>query len=110
MAVKNSMTKIYDVPFYNICAVLRQPDFSQCVDAVLVEEAILPDGVEFRFVRKTTMTRYGRNYFVRLVKVNDEQTSVTITTQSRKYTVLWDTSWKNEVNRTFGFIDLLLRR
>jgi hypothetical protein len=33
-----------------------------------------------------------------------------VTTQSRKVTVLFDTAWKKEVNKAFGFIDMLLRR
>ena len=110
MAVKNELKRSYPQSAEVIAQVLRHPDFAQCLDARFLEEAIMADGTEFRYIRETTMTRYGRNYFIKLVKLSDGQTEVTVTTQSRKVTVLWDTAWKKEVERTFGFLDMLLRR
>lgn len=110
MAVKNALKRIYPQSVEIIGQVLRNPDFSQCLDAKFLEEAIMADGTEFRYIRETTMSRYGRNYFIKLAKLPDGQTEVTVTTQSRKVTVLWDTAWKKEAERTFGFLDMLLRR
>ena len=110
MAVKNEMKRIYPQSAEAIGQVLRHPDFSQCLDVTYIEEAITPEGTEFRYTRKTDMSRYGRNYFIKLVTLADGQTEVTVTTQSRKVTVLWDIPWKKEVEKAFGFIDMLLRR
>ena len=110
MAVKNTAERVYNVSWEDICRVLRNPDFSQCIDAEFLEQAIMPDGTEFRFVRKTTLTRYGRNYNVKVKKLTDTEVNVAVMTQSRKVTVLIDPQWKAEVNRIFGFIDMLLRR
>ena len=110
MAVKNTSERVYSSSWEDVCRVLRNPDFSQCINADFLEEAILADGTEFRFVRKTTMTRYGRNYNVKVKKLTESEVSIAVTTQSRKITVLIDPQWKEEVNRVFGFIDMLLRR
>ena len=114
MAVKNTKTKQYDVEYDTMCALLRNPDFSKCLDANYIEEAILSDGVEFRYVRKTNLLKriddYGRNYFIKVNKKENGLTSVSISTQSRKVTVMIDTNWKKEVDKAFSFIDILLRR
>lgn len=111
MAVKNTQTKEYNVPFETMRALLRKPEFSTLMDAPFIEEAILSDGVEFRYIRKTDIVRrYGRNYFIKLQKVDDNTTSVAVTTQSRKVTVLFDTSWKREVTKVFNYMDILLSR
>ena len=109
MAVKNSMTRTYTESADAIFRVLKSPDFSKCIDAAFYEEAILPDGNEFRYKRLTTATRYGRNFFI-LVKAAGEEVTVSVTTQSRKVTVLFDTAWKRETTRAFEFLDMLLRK
>ena len=110
MAVKNTSTKNYAVSFDDISAVLRSPDFCKCMDAEFLEEAILPSSVEFRYKRKSTVTAYGRNYFIAVKSLDKNLVNVAVTTQSRKVTVLLDTSWKKEVEKAFGFIEMLLRR
>ncbi len=110
MAVKNTTDKIYTVSAEALYSVLRDPDFSRCIDAELIEEAIMADGVEFRFVRKTTMQRYGRNYYIKVRKLAEAECDVAVMTQSRKVTVLFDIQWKDEVQKVYGFVDMLLRR
>lgn len=114
MAIKNTASKNYNVDFETICDVLRNPDYSTCLDATYIEEAILSDGVEFRYVRKTNLLKrindYGRNFFIKITKESEKITNVAITTQSRKVTVLVDTNWKQEVDKAFSVIDILLRR
>lgn len=111
MAVKNQSQKTYCVPLDTISKILLNPDFCQCLGVEYIEAATYPDGaVEFRYKRKTTMTRYGRNYFVKIKKLGENQSEVTVATQSRKVTVLFDTQWKEEVQKTFGFIDMFLRK
>lgn len=110
MAVKNGAKKIYTETEEALFSVLKSQDFCQCMDVELYEQAIVPDGHEFRYRRKTSMTRYGRNYFAKVSKTENGEQEVTVTTQSRKVTVLLDPMWKQEVERMFGFIDMLLRR
>lgn len=110
MAVKNTSAKTYTAPYEDICAVLRSPDFSLCMEAEFIEEAILSDGVEFRLRRKTDITRYGRNYFIKVKKTGENQAEVAATIQSRKVTVLLDTSWKKEAEKVFNFLNMLLRK
>lgn len=109
MAVKNTRARIYHCAFDRMCEILRSSDFSKCIDADFIEEAILSDGVEFRYVRKTDITRYGRNFFIKVKKTEDNATHVAVTTQSRKVTVLFDTAWKKEAERIFSLMDALLR-
>lgn len=110
MAVKNSMAKVYTLPADVICGILRSPDFSKCLDATFIEEAIQPDGIEFRYIRKTVATRYGRNFYIKVKRISEQEAGVSVTTQSRKVTVLFDTAWKREATRAFEFVELLLRR
>lgn len=110
MAVKNTQTKNYDVSYDTLCNLFRNQDFRKCMDADYIEEAIISDYVEFRYIRKTTPFRYGRNFFIKVKKTGENTSSVSVTTQSRKVTVLLDTSWKKEVTQVFNFIDVLLRK
>lgn len=110
MAVKNTKVQDYTMPFETVCAVLRRSDFSKLLDAQFIEEAITPDGREFRYQKKTTLMRYGRNYFVNVKMIGENHTSVAVTTQSRKVTVLIDTSWEKEVTGIFNIMDVLLSR
>lgn len=114
MAVKNTKTRNYEIEYNTMCSLLRNPDFSKCLGVNYIEQAILSDCVEFRYVRKTDflkrMDDYGRNYFIRVKKIGENVTSVSVTTQSRKITVLHDSNWVREVDKVFEFIDILLRR
>lgn len=109
MAIKNTESRIIPADFEDICAVLRDPDFSKAMQVEYVEEAILPDGVEFRYRRMSTAMKYGRNYFVKLKKA-ENATEAAVTTQSRKVTVLIDPLWKTETGRVYDFLEMLLRR
>lgn len=110
MAIKNTEVKEYTIASKEICSVLRSPEFVQCMRADFVEEAILSDAIEFRFRRMTDWTRYGRNYFIKVKSDGKNGSVVSVTTQSRKLTVLIDTQWRKEVAAAFGFIDMLLKR
>ena len=109
MAVKNTETRNYDVEYDTLCNLFRNQDFSKCIDADYIEEAIIRNYIEFRYVRKTNISRYGRNFFIKVEKADEDITSVSVTTQSRKVTVLFDTSWKKEVTKVFDMIDILLK-
>lgn len=89
-------------------------DFSKCIDANYIEQAVISDYVEFRYVRKTNFLKriddYGRNFFIKVEKIDENTTSVSVTTQSRKITVLHDSNWQKEVTKVFDFIDILLRK
>lgn len=110
MAVKNTDIKTYNISSEEISAILKSTDFSKCLDADFIEEAILSDGHEFRYQKKTNAFKYGRNYFVKIKETGENKTSVSVTTQSRKITVLFDPLWKKEVEKVFYFIDMLSRR
>ena len=109
MAVKNTMSKTYPVDCEKIYAALRSPDFSKLLNAPFIEEAIIADEREFRYQRKTDMIRYyGRNFFIRVKETGEGEVCVSVTTQSRKVTVLLDTSWKPEAEKVFNILDVLL--
>ncbi len=109
MAIKNTKTKNYEIEYEKICNILRCPDFSKCLDAAFIEEAILSDAVEFRFIRKSTLWSYGRNYFIKVRKIAENSTDVSITVQSRKVTVLIDPNWEQEADKAYNFIEILLK-
>ena len=108
MAVKNDITKNYSYPLETVIAALRHPKFGGLLDAPLKEEAKDAEGVEFRFIRKSDAARYGRNYFVRPTSAADGSTDVKVIIQSRKVTVLLDPKWKNEAERVFNALDVML--
>lgn len=108
MAIKNSMTKSYAQNIEHIKCALRDPRFSRLLEASFLEEAITPEWVEFRYVRKTDASRYGRNYFVQVRPDAAGMTAVTAVIQSRKVTVLIDPKWKQEADRVYSCLDVLL--
>lgn len=110
MAIKKTMGRTYNVSIEKIRTALRNPYFSQCLDATFKEEAILSDGIEFRYIRKSDWSRYGRNYFVKVKKNQDGRTDVEVTTQSRKVTVLFDPNWEKEVEKIYGIINMLIEK
>ena len=112
MAVKNKKSKGYAVSYDSLCSILRNPKVANGLEAKLMNEVTMPDGIEFQFVKAPIEVKlssaYGRNYFVKLQRINDNNTNVTVATQSRKPTVLLDTLWLNEVNKVFLIIDTLI--
>lgn len=109
MAIKNTEVRVLTAAYEQVCQVLRSSDFQTCLGAPFIEEAIVPDAVEFRYQRLTSWKKYGRNYFVKLKKLDDNRTEVAVTTQSRKVTVLWDIAWKDETDKIFNYLLILLR-
>ena len=108
MAVKNSLKKEFNVNYNVIMEILRTPKFATLIEAELVEEAKTENHIEFRYARKTTLTSYGRNYFVTVPQIDGETTTVTITTQSKKKTVLVDIVWLSEAKRVSSVIEALI--
>lgn len=91
--------------------ILRSSKFATLIEAEFIEEVKLQkntDCIEFRYVRKTTPLRYGRNYFISVPQIDGDITTVTITTQSRKVTVLIDNAWKYSVDRVISVLEALL--
>lgn len=87
--------------------VLRNPRFPQLLDVEMIEEAKLADGIEFRYGRKTTWQRWGRNYFLKVSRAEDG-TVITVTIQSRKRTVLFDPAWKQEAEKALNRLEVLM--
>lgn len=110
MAVKNSLSKEYRMNYKSVMDTLRNPKFAALIEAELLEEAKTATYVEFRYTRKTSIAhnRYGRNFFIKVPQVDGNTTAVTITTQSRKVTVLLDTVWQSEVKRVFTALEAML--
>ena len=109
MAVKNTMSKNYTVDYEKIYSALRSSDFSKLLNVSFIEEAIIADEREFRYQRKTDIIRYyGRNFFIKVKELGEGEVCVFVTTQSRKVTVLFDTSWKLEAEKVFNILDVLL--
>ena len=109
MAIKNTAIKDYEVSCEKLYEILRGEDFSKLLQADFLEEAILPESHEFRFVRKTDWKRYGRNYFVDVKAKDENVSSVAVTVQSRKVTVLLDPLWEEEVKKIYAYLDVLVR-
>ena len=107
MAVKKGESKIYNLNHTLIAEIIKDERFQRTIDAEFIEEAITPQKHEFRFIRKTTAARYGRNIFISINDAGNNSTTVNATVQSRKITVLIDTSWKKEVERIFSALDIL---
>ena len=111
MAVKNSKQKEFIANYNVIMDILRNPKFATLIDAKFVEEVKTPqnpDCIEFRYVKKMTLMDYGRNFFILVPQIDGDTTTVTVTTQSRKVTVLIDTVWESSVNRVFTVLEALL--
>ena len=108
MAVKNSMKKEINANYNRVMEVLRNPKFAALIEADFLEEAKTSTCIEFRYVRKTSMMGYGRNYFIGVPEVEGDTTIVTVGTQSRKVTVLLDTYWKTAVNRVIKALEALV--
>ena len=108
MAVKNSESKNYSFPMETIMEALRDPRMALMIDAPLMLEGKNPEGIIFRYERKTTASRYGRNYEVLLTPGENDTTNVKVTIQSRKVTVLLDTAWEKEAKRVYSGLDALL--
>lgn len=111
MAVKNSKKKELNANYNVVMELLRSPKFATLIDAKFTEEVKIPtrtDCIEFRYVKKTTLFNYGRNFFIEVPQIEGDTTTVTITTQSRKVTVLFDTYWESSVNRIISVLEALL--
>ena len=111
MAIKNSKQQEIKANYNVVMEILRSPKFATLIDATFTEEAKTQNGInciEFRYVKKTTMLRYGRNFFIVVPQVDEDTTNVTVTTQSRKVTVLLDTQWKSSVDHVFNVLNALL--
>ncbi len=110
MAVKNSTSKNYSFPMETIMEALRNPQLSAIIDASLMLEGKNPEGIIFRYERRSTMSRYGRNYEVLLTPGEGNTTDVKVTIQSRKVTVLIDPAWEAEAKRVYSGLELLLSK
>ena len=111
MAVKNSKKKELHANYDVVMELLRSPKFATLIDAKFTEEVKTQKGdncIEFRYVKKTTLLNYGRNFFIEVPQIDGDTTTVTITTQSRKVTVLLDTVWESSVNRVISVLEALL--
>lgn len=111
MAVKNSKKKELNVNYNVIMEILRSPKFATLIDSKFIEEAKTQNddnSIEFRYVKKGGWFEYGRNFFVTVPQIDGDTTTVTVTTQSRKVTVLIDTVWESSVNRVFTVLEALL--
>ena len=116
MAVKNSLEKQLSANCNIVMDILRNPKFSALIEADFVEEAktaFSKEGktatcIEFRYVRKTTPLRYGRNFFINVPQTDGDTTTVTVTTQSRKVTVVLDTVWQSEVKRVVTALEAMI--
>lgn len=108
MAVKNSKKKTLNANYNTIMEILRNPKFATLINANLNEEAKTATCVEFRYIRKTSPLLYGRNFFIGVPQENGDTTTVTVTTQSRKPTVLLDTVWVSEVERVISVLEALI--
>lgn len=111
MAVKNSKKKELNANYSVIMEILRSPKFATLIDSKFTEEAKTQNGdnsIEFRYVKKLSLFDHGRNFFITVPQIDGDTTTVTITTQSRKVTVLIDTVWESSVNRVFTVLEALL--
>jgi hypothetical protein len=108
MAIKKHETKTYDYDINLVKDALRMPRFAELIDAEYIEEAITQNGTEFRYVRKSTSARYGRNFFINVATDAEGKTAVTATIQSRKVTVLLDNTWKLESDRAYASLETLV--
>ena len=108
MAVTNQITKNVPYAASNIAAVVRDARFGQQLEADFVSEEPTANGYRFFYARKSTLHRYGRNYKVTLADVGNGTCNITVLTQSRKVTVLFDPKWRDEVGKVFTIIESLL--
>ena len=109
MAVKNSLEEVFNAPCDVVMDVLRNPNFATLIDAEFIEEAKTASYLEFRYIRKTTLTRYGRNFFIRVNQAESNKTNVTIITQSRKVTILFDSMWRSEIKHISSALNILIQ-
>ena len=108
MAIKKHETRTYDCDINLVMDALRMPRFAELINAEYIEEATTQNGTEFRYIRKSTAVRYGRNFFINVVSNAEGKTIVTATIQSRKATVLLDTTWKIESDRIYASFETLV--
>ena len=108
MAVKHQKTKTFPYSKDAFFAVLSDARFYKTLEAKLLEEAKTANGIEFRFYTKTSYQKYGRNFTVTVAGASDANSKITVSTQSRKVTVLWDPLWEKEVNRIFSVIETFI--
>ena len=108
MAVKHHKTKTYPYSKEAFFAVLNDSRFCKMFESELSEEAKTADGIEFRFVKKTNVAKHGRNYNITVTDGESGSTKVTVTTQSRKVTVLWDPLWEKEVDHIFSILETFI--
>ena len=102
------MKKEFNANYNTVMDVLRNPKFAALIESELAEEAKTATCIEFRYVRKMSLTTYGRNFFVSVPMIDGNSTTVTVTTQSRKVTVLLDTVWQSEVKRVITALEAML--
>ena len=133
MAVKHTQSKDYAVSYDLLCSILKLPEMADGLKkdemtisskmpslakhyevTVFMNVVNSPDGIEFQYIKApinvNRSSLHGRNYFVKLQCINDNNTRVIVTTQSRQHKVLLDTVWKNEVNKVFSTIDELIHK
>ena len=108
MAVKNSINKEIHINHNVVMEILRSSNFATLIEAEYIEEAKTATCIEFRYVRKMSLSDHSRNFFIGVSPVDDETTMITITTQSRKPTVLFDTGWQAKVDRVAKVLEILL--
>ena len=78
MALKQKQSKNYAVSYETLCSILRNPKISEILEAEFKEEAKMSNAIEFRYTRKTTLTKYGRNFYVKIESIDEKNSVVTV--------------------------------
>ena len=111
MAVKHSIDVYLPANYQVVMDVLRRPQFATLIEAKFTE-AVKPAGtvncIEFRYVTRMTLLDHARNFFITVPQSDGNTTKVTITTQSRKVTVLVDSPWRSKVERVSQVLQALI--
>ncbi len=111
MAVKNSKSKTLNANYRVVMELLRSLKFATLIEAKFIEEVKTQknaDCIEFRYIKKMSLLDHGRNFFIIVPQIDGDTTTVTITTQSRKITVLIDTVWESSIDRVISVLEALL--
>lgn len=108
MALKKKQSKNYAVPSDTLCSILRNPKICEFLEVEFKEEAKTSNAIEFRYTRKTTLIKYGRDFYVKIESTDAQNSVVTVTTKYHRYRTLFDHFGKSEIKKVFFFIDMLL--
>ena len=111
MAVRNSKQKVLNANYNVVMDLLRSPKFATLIDAKFTEEAKTQKNencIEFRYAKRMTLLDHGRYFYIEVPQIDGDTTTITVTTKSRKATVLLDTQWESSVNRVISVLEALL--